>query len=87
MRQLDAADRAARVTGRAYRRLQWRAVWFLVPFGALIGVAVAAGFGLVWLAAETLGGWGVVFCGLVGAGLAFRDAWQSPEDFVGRWRL
>lgn len=87
MSQLDAADRAARVTGRAYRKLQWRAVAFLVPVGALMGIGVAAGMALVWLLADSFGGWGVAFSAFMGAALAFRDAWKSPEDFVGKWRL
>ena len=87
MSQLDAADRATRITDSAYRRLQWRAVWFLAPVGAALGIAVAAGIAVVWLLADTFGGWGVAFCALVGAGLGARDAWKSPHDFVGRWRL
>ena len=87
MSRLDAADRAQRVADDAYRKLQWRAVRFLAPIGAMCGVAVAAGFGIIWLIADSFGGWGVAFCAFIGTALAIRDAWKSPEDFVGRWRL
>jgi len=85
--QLDAADRAQHVTDAAYRKLRWRAVRFLAPVGAMCGLLVAVGFGIVWLLAVTFGVWGVFFSMAIGTALAVRDAWRAPEDFVGRWRL